>query len=59
MLVSEGTICYSIFGGLKQNAGLLLTPVYDTFFMVFHMVTSVMVSMGAFTAIFLFSEWSK
>ena len=31
VLVSEGTICYSI-GGLKQNAGLLLTPVYDTFF---------------------------
>ena len=58
MLASEGTTCYSI-GGLKQNAGLLLTPVYDTFFMVFHMVTSVMVSMGAFTAIFLFSEWSK
>ena len=51
MLASEGTTCYSI-GGLKQNAGLLLTPVYDTFFMVFHMVTSVMVSMGASTAIF-------
>ena len=51
MLVSEGTICYSI-GGLKQNAGLLLTPVYDTFFMVFRVVTSVMVSMGASTTIF-------
>ena len=51
VLVSEGTICYSI-GGLKQNAGLILTPVYDTFFLVFHMVTSVTVSMGASTAIF-------
>ena len=42
--------------GPKQNVGSLLTPVSDTVFMLFHMVSSDLLSMVAFLTIFLLVE---
>ena len=53
-------VCSALFvfsiDSLKQNAGSLWTPVFIQFFMLFHMIPSVLLSMAAYLTIFLLVE---